>query len=248
MLKNKIINLLEKSSKDKIISDIRIGLKYTCVEIDDLDIGLSPTPCKTRLKASSCFDDLYILSGKPATEALKHLNSTNILLSSIGLATANALINNYKEECITGDLLKFLELKPDDTVAIIGCINHITNRIKESTKKVHYFSNNIEEGSLPLTTINKKASECQVALIAAELILEDNFEDYILELNHCRELVIVGPSLPLIPEIFNHLNITLLSGMQVVNNKKIKTIISQGLGITHFKESVRKVNIGMFKT
>jgi uncharacterized protein (DUF4213/DUF364 family) len=66
----------------------------------------------------------------------------------------------------------------------------------------------------------------------------------LLEASHnCREIVLLGASTLLLPEIFKPLGAALLSGVIVTDPPGILQIISEGGGMRFFKPYIKKVNI-----
>ena len=59
----------------------------------------------------------------------------------------------------------------------------------------------------------------------------------------CREIVFLGASTPLWPEIFGDTRVTLLSGITIVDPGQILQIVSEGGGMRFFKPAVNKVNL-----
>jgi hypothetical protein len=59
----------------------------------------------------------------------------------------------------------------------------------------------------------------------------------------CRDVVLLGPSTPLLPEIFKSLGVTMLSGLIVTDPSGILQVVSEGGGMRAFGDYVKKVNI-----
>jgi uncharacterized protein len=62
-------------------------------------------------------------------------------------------------------------------------------------------------------------------------------------LQGCRDVVLLGASTPLLPEVFKPLGITLLSGLIVTDLPGILQTISEGGGMRSFGDYIKKVNI-----
>ena len=247
MIKDKIKDQLIKQAAKHIITDLRIGLKYTYIELDNEQSGVAYTPKNEYALICRGANDDGLFLGKTADITLLLLGGSDQLMSSVGLATANALINNTNQDVIEGDIMKFIKLHEDDKVAMIGCFAPIMQGIRSKTTDMFVFDKIESKVTLPLSSLEDKLPECNVAVVTATSIIDNDIDKYLDLTAHCREVILLGPSLPLMPDVFSSYNITLLSGVQVVNNYQIKNIISHGHGMCHFKKNIRKVNIALVK-
>ena len=58
-----------------------------------------------------------------------------------------------------------------------------------------------------------------------------------------REIALLGPSTPFLPEIFKLRGVTMLSGLEVVDPPQILRIVSEGGGTRQFTGAVRKLSL-----
>ena len=68
-------------------------------------------------------------------------------------------------------------------------------------------------------------------------------DDLIDLCENAREIAVLGPSTPFIPEIFTRRGVTMLSGLKVVDAVKILQIVSEGGGTRQFGPAVRKLSL-----
>ena len=123
-----LLQLLREYASDRahglIVADVRIGLCYTAVLLDDGSAGVAYT-FKEHLPAGcDVFQGSRPVAGKPASEALAYLASPDLLQRAVGLATANALINHGREELIAGDILDVLACGTDEPGGHGRAISH----------------------------------------------------------------------------------------------------------------------------
>jgi uncharacterized protein (DUF4213/DUF364 family) len=82
-----------------------------------------------------------------------------------------------------------------------------------------------------------------VAIITATSLINGTF-DHLLELSRCcREVALLGPSTPLLPDVFFGIPLTCLAGIRVQEPEAVLQSIAEGQGFRVFKRYVRKVNI-----
>ncbi len=60
---------------------------------------------------------------------------------------------------------------------------------------------------------------------------------------NARDIVILGPSTPFVPEVFAPRGVTMLSGVQVTDAALALRIISEGGGTQKLQPAMRKVNL-----
>ena len=87
----KLIETARPLSTGCTITDVRLGLGYTLVEINDGSAGVAWTPDKKQSSSCTHLSRAGSLVGMAAGELLTWLKSDNFLERAIGLATFNAI-------------------------------------------------------------------------------------------------------------------------------------------------------------
>jgi uncharacterized protein (DUF4213/DUF364 family) len=85
--------------------------------------------------------------------------------------------------------------------------------------------------------------ECQVVLISAATLLNRTVDALLGLAGSAREVAILGPSTPLLPELFAGRGVTLLSGVQVVDPDQALRVVSEGGGTHQLGRAVRKLTV-----
>ena len=85
---------------------------------------------------------------------------------------------------------------------------------------------------------------CSVALITATTLINGIIDELLAAAANCREVVPLGPSTPLVPEVFATVPrlVTLLAGVVVTNAEELLRTVARDGGTRDFKTSVAKVN------
>jgi hypothetical protein len=73
--------------------------------------------------------------------------------------------------------------------------------------------------------------------------LNKTFEETVSALGKPRSVLLLGPSTPLVPEIFRNTPVTHLGGVVVANAAKALQIISEGGGTPALRSYLRFVNM-----
>jgi hypothetical protein len=246
MIVQQIREYLLKNAPEKKIADLRIGLIYTGVLLDDGNAGVAYTFSENFLDCHSFFAGIRPLKGRSTHEVLRCLGSSNMVEASVGIATANALINHEKEEKQGGDILDVLELRETDCVGMVGAFVPMISLLKARVGELLIFElhDRPAEGVLSAEKAFHELPRCDVALITSTSLINGTM-DLLVEaaVKGCRDVVLLGPSTPLIPEIFKPLGVTMLAGLIITDPPCILQVVSEGGGMRAFGDCVKKVNI-----
>ncbi|RUM88552.1 MAG: hypothetical protein DSZ24_03395 [Thermodesulfatator sp.] len=74
-------------------------------------------------------------------------------------------------------------------------------------------------------------------------ILNRTLEDILEQVRRAREVVLLGPSTPLAPEVFGDLPVSLLSGVRVKDPERILAGVAEAKGFRGLKSALEKVNL-----
>lgn len=243
---NKILNITSDNASNIRATDVRIGLCYIAVLLENNHVGLAYTIREDLMEGCSVFHGSLPLSGKKALELLCFLKSDNSIKIAVGLATSNALMNYEKQGMNTGDIIQNIEIRPSDQVGMVGLFKPLIAHLKEKAASLKIFEKNPKRQAddiLPVKYMKDELPKCQVVIITSTSLLNHTIEDLLVLTKDCREVVMLGPSTPLIPEAFKDTPVSCLSGVIVVNSHEILRLVSEGGGMRDFHNTVKKVNI-----
>lgn len=241
---DRIAAAVELKAAEQPVTDVRIGLGYTAVELASGHVGVAYTFRDATQGCCCAFQSTHPLSGRPASELATLLKSTDPIQAAVGLACVNALANGVDERFCEGDILGHLELDPDDHVGMVGHFEPLVAGLKARVGSLTIFDrkaspdNNIRPADEALETLPR----CQVALITATTIINHSIDGLLASADSCREVAIIGASTPMLPGAFSAANVTLLSGVVVQEPKEVLRVVSEAGGMRQFKPYVRKVN------
>lgn len=243
---------LMAEARERTIRRAVAGARFCAVMLDDGGVGMAnlcPDVCG---EPSRDISDQLPSPGTPATDALVTLVSPT--RSAVGLATANALTNRPHQsgdrrdtETIGGDLLEVLELRPDDQVGMVGCFSPLIEPIRRRARRLFVFERGqrLTSDLLPENRAGELLPQCSVAIITATTLLNGTIDALLAVAANCREVVVLGPSTPLVPEVFAKLprRATLLAGVLVNEAEELLRTVARGGGTRDFLASVAKVNV-----
>ncbi len=244
-LRKRLIDIFEPLCAGHVVRDVRIGLGYTAVQLDDGRTGVAYTLGRELFRGCTAFGGKRPITGSPAEEILRYLDSEGLVESALGLATANALANRAPSRGATGDVLKSVELFPTDAVAMVGFFAPLVAELQDRVAELEIFEE--QTGLLPHLRPSSEAVSAipkfDVAFITSTTIINDTVDELLESARDCREIVLVGPSTPLIAGAFEGTPTTWLSGIAVDDTDGLLRLVSEGGGTRFFRPLVTKWNI-----
>lgn len=246
-MRQRVIDILEPSCAGHVIRDVRIGLGYTAVQLDDGRTGVAYTLGREFVRGCTAFAGHRPIAGSQAADVVRYLNADGLVEASVGLATVNAVCNHVPDRGVRGDVLASVELRPTDTVAMVGFFAPLVAELQERVEQLEIFEEKSE--SMPhLRAASEAASaipKCDVALITSTTIINGTVDLLLQAASHCREVVLLGPSTPLLPEAFEAAGVSWLSGVAVEDADGLLRLVSEGGGTRLFRPFVTKWNLAL---
>lgn len=242
---NLLYEQLKSSAKNRKVIDLRIGLGYIGVRLDNDATGIAamlfdalPHGC-TVVPAAGSF------AGSSATDLLQYLvGGKNPLEIALGLATANTLIETPAGNIDDREATTYLHLQKGVKVAMVGLFAPLVAHILDTGAKLTVIEKNPARMEILSDAEKKEAlKSCDIAIITATTLLNSTFEETINSLGTPRSVIVMGPSTPLTTRIFSDTPVTHLGGVIVVDSARVMQIISEGGGTSALRPHLRFVNL-----
>lgn len=246
-----ISSLMDRARKRTVRQTI-VGSRFCAIMLDDGATGaanLCPEVCG---QPSRPISDYMPQPGSPAADVLATLVPPT--RSAVGLATANALANRPEHwlerreaRASKGDLLEVLDLRPHDQVGMVGCFAPLVEPIGRRVRRLFIFERGprLTSDLLPESQAAELLPQCSIAIITATTLLNGTIDALLAAAANCRAVVVLGPSTPLVPEIFIEAPrcVSLLAGVVVTDANELLRVVARGGGTRDFLTSVVKVNV-----
>lgn len=243
MLIEKLIAEGIELADGRALRDIRVGVGYTAVKLEDGSSGVAYTfrnelggHCGVLKQAGS-------LIGQDAVSIMAWLGSDELIKAAIGLATINAAIARDSDEWPAGNVIEALNLQPEDTFGMVGDFAPILAKVRECTKNIHVFERGHKAGSdmHPSIDIPEFLPLCDVVVVTATSVINHTIDDILKHCGSAREVCLTGPSTPIYPSVFADTSVTLLAGTVVTDSPRVLEIVSQAGGTIAMKPATRQV-------
>jgi uncharacterized protein len=246
VIAKRIHEALQGEAAQARVVDVRIGLGYTAVRIDSGSAGVAYTPREDLTHGCSVLHTAGSLTGRLAADLLSLLESGHPLERTIGLATANALVAARQLGADPeGDILRVLALRPTDRVGMVGCFEPLIAPLQAQVASLTIFerSGDRAAGVEPAERARELLPTCSVAIITSTTLITEGLDALLKTVAGCREVALLGPSTPLLPEVFAGTPVTWLSGIRIENPAKVLRVVSEGGGTRNFSPYVQKLNL-----
>lgn len=241
-----------KYTNNSKIDDFVLGIGLTAVKLNDGRTGICYTNKDDTLGRCEEFYTCTSEEGNPQSKIelgmktedfLKiGLFSGDPLLRSLSYAALNAVfaVPEIEEKYKVGDISEFLEVGFEDIVGMIGEINPLISLWKPLVWDILIFDRKRRnENIFPDWAIVDFLPKCSVIAITGSAVVNGTI-DWILKYVNTNKVAIIGPSTPLIPDVFN---VKVLAGVKILDDKKVFDLLSKGAGTKKIiaEKAVQKV-------
>jgi uncharacterized protein len=238
--------LATAAAMDHRVAAVRYGSHTTAVVLDDGRVGLAmhfardlPSLDRSSLEAQ--------MAGRAAVDVVGLLGSPRALESSMAVACANALEPGDKgrpgDEGRPGHFLDVLDLRPDDTMGMIGNFIPLLDRIRARVGALHVFEQIEEEadGILPASREPELLPQCSVVVISGTTLVNHTLDGLLSLCGGAREVVLAGPSTILFPEAYHGTPLTWIAGARVRSPEKVLPRIAADFTFHELRPYLHKV-------
>lgn len=221
----KLINdLLKSVQKDAPVRDILIGAHWTAVS--SRYCGMASTVMKQKPHGAELVRDAGALHLKSAKELAAYALSENVLEASIGLAALNSLLETPKKNLTKVNAFKVVAEKGvGKHVAIFGHFPYLKD-IEATAKHLSVFELNPTGEEMSLDQVPAVLPEAEVVAITSNSLINHTLEGILPYLRPKAFTVLVGPSTPLSPILFES-GFSMLAGVRILDEDAVFQSVGQ---------------------
>jgi uncharacterized protein (DUF4213/DUF364 family) len=242
VITDEILGLLGEKAQRRVIRDVRIGLGYTAVLLDDGACGLAYTFRDEAEEGCSVLQQAGTVVGRSGLAVAAWANALDAVTAGVGVATLNALIEP-PENALEADVRELIRVRADDVVGMVGYFGPLVPFLRDRAARLHIFERQParEPDVHPAWTAPMLLPECDVVIITSASLVTRALDGLLEHAVRAHEIVLVGPSTAMLPEVFAKHRVTVLSGVQVVDSAGLLRVVSEGGGTREFGRTVRKL-------
>jgi len=247
------IDLIKEKSPTSLeeiwIDDLVIGIFFTGVKLSTGHAGVAFTPIGEIPEAVCCpttaarMPQAGGFEGSAVAEIIKYSIDPNVLKSAIGVATLNALSQFIAESTngaqyemvIDKDGFNLLEIKPHETVSLIGAFGPYIRRLKMMGNPFFIIEKNSQTLRLDEMKYFKPESEMRdalekssVAILTGTSIVNHTIDQILSLLRNGIRTAIIGPTASMIPDAFFKRGVHVMAGIEIQKPDTMIKILKQG--------------------
>jgi len=249
--------------QDVWIDDLVIGIFFTGVKLSTGHAGVAFTPIGEIPEAVCCpttaarMPQAGNLEGRPASEVLKYSLDSNVLKSAIGVATLNAVSQWIMESPDKGkyevikekDGFDLLEIKPDESVAMIGAFGPYIRRLKGMGNPFLIVEKNPQtlrpdemKYFKPVSEMASALEKSNVLMMTGTSIVNHTIDGILSLIAHNKRTAIIGPTASMVPDAFFIRGVDIMAGVRISDADGMIKILKQGGSAYHLlKECSEKI-------
>jgi uncharacterized protein (DUF4213/DUF364 family) len=261
LLREWLMHLRSNLSDEFLITDARVGVFYSGVEISSGEVGVAFTPrdlndtvCCPKTAAGAPAAGRLI--GAKAWQIAEYALSPSALRRAVGIAALNALsaaaITRYglpkgafRERL---DALDAAGIAPADEVVMVGAFVPFIKKLKGQVARLGVIDKHreaLKPDEQALWVPPERATEvlrsASVVIFSGSTLVEGGLEELLSCSGGARVRLMAGPTTPLWPHPFFEHGISILGGIRVLQARDLLTIVGQGGSGYFFEEAAEKV-------
>jgi uncharacterized protein (DUF4213/DUF364 family) len=183
------------------------------------------------------------LTHKTVPEILDYASSSNVLKSSIGVASINALSSLLFDQGIEQDYdihsdhdgFDFLDIGPNDSICLVGAFAPYIRRLKTRGNRFAVIERTpdtlkAEEGpyyrSADQAPLLLKGAD--VTIITGAAIVNHTLDGLLKHKPPQGQVAVIGPTVSMVPDVFFREGVDIMGGIQITDPDLMLRIIEEG--------------------
>lgn len=212
------------------MQDVRVGLHWTAVVVQSAGVrrcGLASTLAEEHTHGGPPdIPEAGSIQGMPARELAWWALAPNPTAASVGVAALNALLLEPDPSSLDLNAEHILEsIGRDRVVSLVGHFP-FADRLRGKVGKLHVLEQRPRPGDLPASAAAEVIPKSDVVAITSMTLANHTLDDLLALCQSEARVMLLGPSTPLTPKLFEH-GVDLLSGAVVTAINPVLRAVSQ---------------------
>ncbi len=264
MIIRETIDLLYERIGNKLnsvrVSDVRIGMFLTAVELSDGSAGAAATQCADHpfcRKTERDFGPLTPskIKGTAVTDIM-YSEKNSGLISSLRMAVMNALSSTLLTDASyrihrNSDPLEFLYLNEKMTVTIVGAFQSYIRKISAAGSRLNVLEMNREALNeeqrkyfVPADDYATVIPESDIVIITGQTLVNDTIDNLLNSVADGTRVIVTGPSGSIIPDILFRNNVSIVGATRITDSRLMFDVVGEGgTGFHLFEYCAEKITL-----
>ena len=222
---NILDDLLDSLEEDAPIRNVLVGVHWTLV--CSRRCGLASTITDHTPYKRAAVREVGNLHRKSARQLAEYARSDNPLEASLGVAAINSLLPVDESRAVEINALHVLsEHGKGKNVALVGHFPFIP-RLRPAVGQLWVIEQRPAEGDHPAEAAADLIPQADVVAITSSALINHTLDDLLALCRPEALVMMLGPSTPLSPRLFNH-GVEILSGSIVLDESAVMRTVGQG--------------------
>jgi uncharacterized protein len=241
----KLYSHFNKKTGNHTIKTLSVGMKYTAVTLDDGSTGVAYTSDTFDAcgPSGSAYRDW---ENERADLLLDDVMSSDPIAVSRAIALINALNSreaaSLPEDPKNNALLEIIDPCKGRKIVMVGYFRPIAKLLEKSGVDLYICDHKECIGS-DQELYDKLAGWAEALILTSASIVNGTFDTVLSHRSDHIPVILMGPTTPLVPSVFEPYDITLLAGTVPVNSASTHRVVRQGGGTRDFQQFGKKVSI-----
>jgi uncharacterized protein (DUF4213/DUF364 family) len=221
-----IISTIEKSARDILVKEIRIGPFWTGVW--SKYGGLASTTFTHEPEMPPPIKEAGNLTQKSILELCNYANSNCLLQASVGMAAINSALEVDLNKCQNINAAEILyEKGKNKKVVVVGHFPFV-NKLRKLTKKLWVVERKPQSGDIPASEAKRVIPQADVIAITGTALINGTMGELLSWCPKESIVMVLGATTPLSPVWFDY-GVDLVSGTRVTDPELLLRLISEGV-------------------
>lgn len=240
MIIDELLAYAEPLAEEASIRELCFGLGYTGVLLSDGRSGLCYTFRNDLGRGCGVVPGAGKLQGMPVSQALSWAKKKNPAQAALGIATLNALCNQRFPQ--GENVVQAVQCRETDRVGMVGDFCPLRGKFQKEAAAVYVFEREpLLPGFFPEEQEQELLPLCDLVILSSTTLITGKIDDILAACTKAREIVLVGASTPMAPEIWEKYGVTALAGTGVEDGATALRILAQGGGAMDLSPVSRKL-------
>lgn len=247
------VGLIQDRLEDRLraltVEGCRVGVFFTGLKLNTGHGGVAFTPIAELGEAVCCprsaarMPEAGKLRRKPIPELLDYALDGNALKGAIGVALINALSSLiFEQEAqrpydihYDHDGLEFVDMRPDDTVCLVGAFTPYIRRFKALGTPFIVIEKNPDTLKPDERRYYRSPDrapdvlkDAHIIILTGAAIVNHTFDKLLSQTRQDAQVAAIGPTVSMVPDIYFRKGVDLMAGVQITDSDAMLRIIEEG--------------------